>query len=157
MSDSLSTFELLDALDQAQRHAASIPGPAAWLISRLWLPDIEDARAALDKPGFETEAGEFVRAQALCAIDAIRERGNAWHAEQEPAKRPPVSPDQDLGAGNATDTYDMTRTEAADLLGITRQRVGQLAAKGALRGIKENGAWILDRSSVEARAERSSQ
>lgn len=45
-------------------------------------------------------------------------------------------------------------TEAAKLLGVTRQRVLQLIASHSLGARKAAGVWLLDASDVEARAKR---
>lgn len=153
MSRRLSAFDLLNEMGLAQHHAASIPGPAAWLIARNWLPDIEEAKAALNKPGFDTETGEFIRAQTLCAIDAIRQRGQEWADAQEPTRTPPIPVQGD----SEVVKEPMTRTEAARLLAVSKERVGQLIRKGAIHATKANGEWQIDRASVEARAEGSSQ
>ena len=41
--------------------------------------------------------------------------------------------------------------EAADMLGVNRQRVHQLLDKGALEGYKVGGTWIVDKESVRKR------
>ena len=41
--------------------------------------------------------------------------------------------------------------EAADLLGVNRQRVHQLLDGGKLEGAKVGGTWIVDRASVDRR------
>lgn len=41
--------------------------------------------------------------------------------------------------------------EAAEMLGISIERVKQLCNMGSLDGRKMNGGWIISRASVEAR------
>lgn len=45
----------------------------------------------------------------------------------------------------------MSVQEAADALGVNRQRVHQLLDTGKLDGRKVGGTWVLDRASVEER------
>ena len=45
----------------------------------------------------------------------------------------------------------VSTTEAAEMLGITRQRVTQLIRNNQLDGMMVGGRWLVDRASVEAR------
>ena len=52
--------------------------------------------------------------------------------------------------GCAVDSV-MTVHEAAEALGVTRQRVHALLKDGAIIGRKSGGTWLIDRASVERR------
>jgi excisionase family DNA binding protein len=142
----------LDDLERANRFASIITGPAAWVLSHVLLPDTEEAERKLDELGIcGTPEGEFIREQVVNALRLVETRGKEWHNEQEPTLRTPTLPVQGhseavLGA--------ISRTDAAQLLGVSKERVGQLIKQGDIRGEKVDGKWLVDRASVEARAER---
>lgn len=45
----------------------------------------------------------------------------------------------------------VSATQAAELLGISRQRVHQLIAAGKLEAVRVGSGWLVDKASVEQR------
>lgn len=98
---------------------------------------------------------EAVRAETVAAIQAVDLASKAW-ARRQPtadatavcgtsAARPPAG-----GSHSAGDV--LTTAQAAQLLGVKERRARDLAASGLGRLV--GGRWMLDRSAVEAEAER---
>jgi excisionase family DNA binding protein len=143
--EEFDALDVMEVMDRFSFYATAIPGDVAWLFTRLWLPDLEAAKQRLDLEGIRgTPAAEYKRMSVLCALEALRRRGEEWHESKTPALSSEEHSEEDM--------EPMTRAEAAEALGITKQRVGQLLQRGALRGSKVGKEWLLDRASVKARA-----
>lgn len=141
------------AEDRVPRFAVLTPYVARWLVYEL------DAR------GF---TGATVRAHAQTVRESLRRPDLAaqveggW-AQLRAAAEPPtpsrpalVSDDGSAAAEAGTPgassgaQAEITTKEAADMLGVSERRVGQLLAAGALDGRKAGRVWLLPRLAVLA-------
>lgn len=137
-------------------RAAIVTGPAAFLLARL-LPREEAARR-LEQAGFRDERW---REPVLATLEAIRQAGDAWHADAE-ARAPATA---DLGSSVLPTSgqgaplepmHTMTVTEAAAALDLGPRRVRQMIDDGTLPARRPGWAWEIDAAAVAAvAAERS--
>ena len=152
-----------DEYAAALEHAATIPGPAAFLLARLGLlPSREEATRQLDRAGIRgTPRAEFWREQVLAGLDRIEREGGDWHAAHrgddqadEPAGSAAVEPLPGGSASSAPMREVLTTSEAARRLDVIDRRVRQLASAGKLgrSRIGGDGRWQIDATAVEARA-----
>lgn len=126
-----------DLMDQlASYHAAVGTSPRGWLEARLSLPAESLAQAC-------TTAAAVVEAAAGAAAIACEVMLEAEHDARE---------------GFTTEPEVLSSAEAAEVLGITRQRVAQLAAAGQLQEVEWSGrSRAFTASSVRALARRERQ
>lgn len=144
-------------MSDAARYVVPVSGPVAYVLARLL--DRDEVARRLDAAGFRgTPQAESFREEVLSAVALIRERGEAWHAAQrgERAESSFTSPFTERGAldneqrSSAMHLNAITQSEAAKVLGITPQRVGQLRKDGQLYGWQdERGRWLYDRDEIQ--------
>lgn len=144
------------------RYIVPVSGRAAFLLARLL--DAEDVARRLDAAGFRgTPKAEAFREEVLSAVALISERGNAWHEAQrgestEPSFTAPfVESDASARARTSSAMSNLnaiTQREAAAILGVSPQRVGQLRDDGLVFGWQNTkGHWEYDRGEVQMLAD----
>lgn len=148
-------------MSDSARHAMVVSGPAAFVLTRLLKRD--DVERRLDDAGFGgSTAAEAFREEVLSAVDRFAEHGEAWHAawrgeEQGSAFNATFNESRAPDAGRqsrAMYVNALTQQEAAEVLTVTRQRVGQLRKSGELFGWQDDrGRWLYDRDEVHSLAE----
>lgn len=121
------------------RDAALVDGPAAHVIDRVLAAYLPNVLAGLPP---------WMRAEVEAAKTAIRAAALAYEALPVAAAGRPevITPEADQGW--------MCVGGAADVLGVSRRRVRQLAASGELGARKVGPVWQLDRSVVLAERRR---
>jgi len=139
-------------MSSAHRHDARVSGLAALLLTRL-LPRDELARR-LDLAGFRGgHRAERIREEVMTTFELLAEHGAAWHAAHRGADnmKPGFNESDASDSGQQSLQMDaISQQEAAELLGITRQRVGQLRDRGELNGSRDRrGQWMYDLSEVD--------
>jgi hypothetical protein len=140
------------------RYIVPVSGRAAFVLAHLL--DAEDVARRLDARGIRgTPKAEAIREEILSAVALIRERGDAWHEAQrgestEPGFTAPfVESDASARTRTSSDMSNLnaiTQREAAAILGVSPQRVGQLRDDGLVFGWKNTkDRWEYDRGEVQ--------
>lgn len=121
----------------AAGDVAMLPGRYAWIIGKAVTKVMRDEQAAGRMPAMELSG----------ALRALQGAGAAW--ERESGKAVGVEDRALSGAMEEGDEW-LTTTRAAELVGVTRQRIGQLcqAEVVASRRAHPRAAWQVSRTSL---------
>lgn len=136
---------------EAPRYAAVPPYVANWLLGKVppqvWREAIVAAQVNAP-PGLSRDL-ERARDQLQASADqwmSMLQQRSGFPKETPGAQQ--VDPEGKSECSSSDPAGSLSSSEAADLLGVTRQYIGQLVNRGALRGRLVGGRWLIDAASV---------
>ena len=133
--------------EAAPRPAVAIPAGGV-----LVHPGVAAALARLLRLGIDVDRTRNGRlpAAAVEAVVAELQRAGATHLQAALSHGESALAAGSKAAGVSSRAVEVNAREAADRLGVTPQRIGQLIGSGRLRGRKDGRAWLVEAESVEA-------
>jgi len=138
-----------ESLPSRPALAAPVSGFAAFVMARV-LDDALPARiVGLQRQAESGRLHPDLLAELVQQWSTIREAGRQW-AEQRAAADGSTAA-QATAAPATLSEIDTAR--AADLLGVTPNRVRQLVREGLLPGRKISRTWLVDMTAIEMRRE----
>ena len=144
---------------EVPRYAVLSPYVAQWLMQQMAAGATVTKALARSHALWLREIGQVHLArEVVVAWSQVEASAGQWRERAAVQPRPPASGASvdgsaeaeigEVGAGSGV-LADVTTKEAAEMLGVSERRVGQMLAAGALTGRKVGRSWLVDRGSVE--------
>ena len=130
--------------------AAPVSGFAAYVFAKVLEDSLPARLVMLQHLAEQGRVHPALVAEVGGQWAAVREAGRQWAEHRSVAD----SSTAEQVAAIPKDSSEIDTSRAADLLGVSPNRVRQLARGGSLPGRKASGAWLVDRVAVELRREQ---
>lgn len=137
----------------AELPVASVPAFASrWLLVQMRRGPLTGAEVRAAAALWRSQGRPDLAAQLEVGWAQLKLAARAWDAAEEPG---PAFAAETAGAKVAEPVapsggQDVIATkEAAEMLGVTQQWVGNLIREGTLAGRKVGSAWMVERASVD--------
>ncbi|SCL17716.1 DNA binding domain-containing protein, excisionase family [Micromonospora nigra] len=131
---------------------AHVSGPAAVVLAKLLDEHLPDRLARLRLLVERGQLGAEWLTETLHTYRAVRAAADAWRDAPAVAA---VTADPPAAAGRDCEGTEIGTETAADLLGVTPNRVRQLVRGGVINGRHVGRTWRLDLADVKERMEKS--
>ena len=130
---------------------AHVSGIAAHVIVALLDERMPARLVALQRLASQGRIPEARVAEVASTWAAIREAARHWNDSRNDSLAAVDGSAADPAAAMPEPSQEIDTDRAAGLLGVTPNRVRQLARSGDLPGRKAGGVWLVDRAAVDDR------